>query len=155
MINFLPIFVLAAAFIVVFMFLKARKPDNAAYKSAVGLALLAAFLLFWVNGAVGIIGDEHNDANLMYGGVLAVGLIGAIIARFEPRGMARAMFATALAQALVAVIALGAGWGSRGPIWPRDVLGATGIFVMLWLGSAWLFRRAAPEVTPVGAGAEG
>ncbi|MFH1689755.1 MAG: hypothetical protein ABIE42_05890 [Candidatus Eisenbacteria bacterium] len=139
----------------VFLFLKARKPDNTAYKSAVGLALLAAFLLFWVNGAVGIIGDEDNDANLMYGGVLAVGLIGAIIARFEPHGMVRAMFATALAQAVVAVIALVAGWGSAAPIWPRDILGATGIFVTLWLGSTWLFRRAARKVTSEGAEAEG
>jgi hypothetical protein len=35
----------------------------------------------------------------------------AIIVRFQPRGMARALFATALAQALVAVIALIAGLG--------------------------------------------
>jgi hypothetical protein len=45
----------------------------------------------------------------MYIGVLAVGIIGAIVARFRPHGMARALFATALAQALVAVIALLAG----------------------------------------------
>jgi hypothetical protein len=43
--------------------------------------------------------------------VLAVGLIGAIIACFRPHGMARALFATALAQALVAVIALIFGLG--------------------------------------------
>jgi len=42
---------------------------------------------------------------LMYIGVLAVGIIGALIARFQPHGMARALFATALAQMLVAVIA--------------------------------------------------
>ena len=48
----------------------------------------------------------------MYGGVLAVGIVGAIIARFQPDGMARALVATALAQMVVAVIALIAGWGS-------------------------------------------
>ena len=42
----------------------------------------------------------------MYFGVLAVGMAGALIARLRPRGMARALFATALAQALVAAIAL-------------------------------------------------
>ena len=145
MIKFLPLVALAAAFIVVFMVLKARKPDNTAYKSAVGLALAAAFLLFWVNGAVGIIGDARNDANLMYGGVLAVGIIGAIIARFQPHGMARALFATALAQALVAVIALIAGLGSTAPIWPWDILILTGFFAALWVGSALLFRKAARE----------
>ncbi len=152
--NFLPLIVLAAVSVLVFMFLKAKRPDNTAYRTAVGLALLAALLLFWVNGAVGIIGSENNDANLMYAGVLAIGLIGAFIARFEPQGMARAMLATAVAQALVAVIALVAGWGTSGSIWPRDVIGATVIFVMLWLGSAWLFRRAALDVSPAGAEAE-
>jgi len=134
--------------------LAARKTGNIAYKIAVGIAILAAFLLFWINGAVGIIGNEDNDANLMYHGVVLIGLIGAFVARFEPRGMARAMFATAIAQALVAVIALVAGWGSSGPIWPRGVLGMTAIFVTLWLGSAWLFRRAASEVSPAGTSAE-
>ncbi len=146
----LPLFVLAALLISVFMFLKAKKPDNTAYKTAVALALLGTLLLFWVNGAVGIIGSESNDANMMYAGVLAIGLIGTIFARFEPLGMARAMLATALAQALAAIIALVAGWGMSGPIWPRDVLGATVIFVTLWLGSAWLFRRAAVQGVATG-----
>ncbi len=123
--------------------LVARKTGNTAYRSAVGVALGAAFLLVWVNSAVGVIGTEHDDANLMYGGVLAVGIIGAIIARFQPRGMARALFATALAQALVAVIALIAGLGSTGPTWPADILILTGFFTALWLISAWLFRKAA------------
>ncbi len=125
--------------------LAARKTGNTAYRSAVGVALAAAFILVWVNGAVGIIGTEHDDANLMYGGVLAVGIIGAIIARFRPHGMARALFATALAQVLVAVIALIAGFGSTGPTWPLDILVSTGFFAALWLLSAWLFRKAARE----------
>ena len=120
-----------------------RKADNAAYRFAVGVALAAAFILIWVNGAVGIIGDESNDANMMFFGVLAVGIIGAIIARFEPAGMVRAMYATALAQAGVAAIALIAGLGSSAPIWPKDILVMTGLFVALWLLSAWLFRKAA------------
>jgi hypothetical protein len=49
-------------------------------------------------------------------------VFGAIIARFQPHGMVRALYATALAQAAVAVIALIAGWGSTGPIWPKDIL---------------------------------
>jgi len=123
--------------------LAVRKTGDTAYRAAVGVALAAAFILVWVNGAVGIIGTESDDANLMYGGVLAVGIIGAIIARFQPHGMARALFATALAQALVAVIALLAGLGSTGPIWPLDILALTGFFVALFVGSALLFRKAA------------
>jgi hypothetical protein len=135
--------------------LAVRKTDNIAYRAAVGVALAAAFMLIWVSGAVGIIGSEDEPANLMYGGVLAVGIIGAISARFQPQAMARAMFATAVAQALVAAIALAAGWGSTGPIWPLDILGATGFFVALWLISAWLFRKAAQEQSPAGAGPAG
>ena len=128
-----------------------RKTDNRAYRFAVGVALAAAFILTWVNGAVGIIGDESDDANMMYFGVLTVGIIGAIIARFQPHGMVRALYATALAQAAVAVIAVTAGLGSTAPIWPKDILILTGFFVALWLLSAWLFRNAAREQLSPGA----
>ena len=123
--------------------LAVRKSDRHAYRMATVVAVAAAFLLVWVNGAVGLIGSEDNDANLIYGGVLAIGLIGAFVARFRSAGMARAMFATALAQGLVAVIALIAGWGGTAPNWPWDMLGATGIFTALWLGAAVLYRHAA------------
>ncbi|MCG8607827.1 hypothetical protein MJD09_22935 [bacterium] len=122
--------------------LAARMTGNTAYRSAVGVALAAAFILVWVNGAVGIIGPEDNDANLMYGGVLTVGIIGAIIARFQPHGMARALFATALAQALVAVIALIAGLGSPGN-GSLEIVALNGFFVALFVGSALLFQKAA------------
>lgn len=112
-----------------------RRSASMAYRAAAGLALLAALVLTWVNGAVGIIGDENDAANLLFAGVLAIGLLGALIARFRPHGMARAMLATAAAQALVGVTALLAGWG--------DIAILTAGFVALWLGSAWLFRRAA------------
>ena len=128
--------------------LLARKTGSTAYRAAVGVALAGAFILVWMNAAVGIIGTERDDANLMFGGVLAVGIIGAIVARFQPGGMARALLATALAQVLVAVIALIGGLGSAGPIWPRDILVLTGFFAALWLISAWLFRKAAWEQTP-------
>ena len=125
--------------------LAARSWGAPAYRAAVGVALAAAFILVWVNSAVGVIGTEGDDANLMYGGVLAVGIIGAVIARFEPGGMARALFATALAQTLVAVIALIGGLGSTGSTWPSDILMLTAFFAALWLMSAWLFRNAAQE----------
>jgi hypothetical protein len=130
--------------------LTVRMTGNTAYRAAVTVALAAAFILSWMNLAVGIIGTEDNPANLMYGGVLAVGIIGAVIARFQPDGMARALFATALAQALVAAIALIAGMQS--PVSPAaEILGLNGFFAALWLISAWLFRKAAREQAPAGA----
>jgi CHASE2 domain-containing sensor protein len=91
----------------------------------------------------------------MYVGVLAVGIIGTIIARFRPHGMARALFATALAQALVAVTALIFGLGSGSPPGVLGILILNGFFVALFLGSACLFRNAAQRQTPAGAAQEG
>ncbi len=138
-------FALAAALLVgvgVSYELAVRTTGDTAYRAAVGVALAAALLLVWVNGAVGIIGSEDNDANLMYGGVLVVGALGAVIARFKPGGMARALFATALAQTLVAVIALVGRMGSpyTGPL---EIVTINGFFVALFVGSAVLFSKAA------------
>ena len=100
-------------------------------------------ILLWLSAGVGIIGRDGDPANLLYVGVLATGLLGALIARFRPAGMARALQATAVAQVLVAVIALAAGFGSAVPRWWLDILGLTAFFVLLWLLSARLFRKAA------------
>ena len=116
--------------------------NSTAYRAASGVALAAAFILVWLSLGVGIIGKDGDPANLMYFGVLAVGSIGATIARLQPRGMARALFATALAQVLVTAIALIAGLGLP---WsgPAEILVLNGFFIALFVGSAWLFRRAA------------
>ena len=53
--------------------------SHTAYRVAVGLALTAAFLIVWLNAAAGLIGIKDDDpANLLYVGVLAIGLIGAM-----------------------------------------------------------------------------
>jgi hypothetical protein len=131
--------------------LATRMTGNTAYRAAVGVAVVAAFILIWMNLAVGIIGSEDNPANLMYAGVLAVAILGGLIVRFRPRGMARVLAATALAQALVGVIALMAGLGSTGANWPQVIVVLTGFFSALWLISAWLFRKAARERTSAAA----
>ncbi len=82
----------------------------------------------------------------MFVGVLAVGAIGAAAARFRASGMARALIATALAQSLVAVIALIAGLGPAGDT--GEILAANAFFAAVWLASAWLFWRAADEQEP-------
>ena len=122
--------------------LVSRRGGNIAYRIAVAIACVTGLLLTWVNAAVGIIGDEET-ANAMYILVLSLGIFGAVHARFQPRGMSRALFATAVAQALVPMIAM---------IWvPEErfspgylpVIGLNGVFVAAWLASALLFRQAA------------
>lgn len=138
-------FALAGALLVgvnVLYELASRLTGDTVYRAAVGVALAAALLLVWVNGAVGIIGSENNEANLMYGGVLAVGIVGAILSRFRPHGMARAMYAAAVTQALVAAIALigGLGGPESGPV---EIVALNGFFIALFAGSASLFQKAA------------
>ena len=115
--------------------LAAGRVHSRAYQVAIGIALAAALLLVWVNLAVGMIGNEENPANLMYLGVLGVGFLGSLIARFRPRGMSHALFATGLAHATVAAVAL-VGRMNGAPV--LDF-----VFVLAWIGSASLFQRAA------------
>jgi hypothetical protein len=120
----------------------ARRRLDASYRCGAGVALAAAVLLVWLSLGVGIIGKDGDPANLMYFGVLAVGVVGAVAARFRPHGMSRALLATAVAQAIVAGIAVGAGLGLP---WsgPAEILILNAFFVAAFAGSAWLFRRAA------------
>lgn len=122
-----------------------RKSGEIAYRFAVGFALFAGLFLIWSNGAVGIIGSENNDINLLYFLVIFVGIIGAFIARFRSNGMSLTMFAMAIAQALVAVIALFTGMQHLPYSSVYEILAVNGFFIMLFVVSAMLFRYAAEE----------
>lgn len=123
--------------------LAARLMPNRAYRAATAIALVAAFLLVWINLAVGVIGSEQNPANAMYAAVLAVGAIVAIVMRFAPQGMALAMIGTAIAQVAVAVIAIVLEFGRATAGWPLDIALLTTFFTVLWVGAALLYRSAA------------
>jgi len=120
-----------------------RKLGTPAYRAAVGVALVTVFMLLWGNFVQGA--DDVNPAAFAYFVTPMVGIIGAVIVRFQPNGMARALFVTALVQALVLVIAL----ISRNPQvtpWTAAVLrgvGGNAFDVVLFVASALLFRKAA------------
>jgi hypothetical protein len=124
--------------------LAARK-GNAAFSMAAGLALCAALLSAWIPGAVGIIGSETDDTNILYPAVVLVALLGSLASQFRPSGMALAMAAAALAELLVPIAA----WllwpelraAILRPEFPLMALVLTG----LWAASAWLFRKAAQQ----------
>ncbi|WP_088309473.1 hypothetical protein [Novosphingobium sp. B 225] len=101
---------------------------------AAGLGLLGAFLVVWINLAVGIIGAEDNRANLVFFPVLLLGAGGAIWARFQPRGMAKVMTVAATYQVLLAAGLAGAGLPGAAML----TLGIGG----LWGLSALLYHRA-------------
>lgn len=118
------------------------RTGSIAYRVAAGVALASALFLVWANLAVGLIGSENEPVNLLYFGVLAVGIVGAVAARFRPDGMARALLAMALAQALVAVIALVGRMDEYPGSSVAEILLVNGFFIALFALSAWLFRRA-------------
>jgi len=116
---------------------------NGTYRIAFDVGLLGVFLLGWVSGAVGIIGSENQPVNLMYWAVPAVLIIGSLISRFKPRGMAYTLFTAAIVQVLIPVVALTispeVSWGNAGVV---GVFVFNSIFALLFFGSALLFRRA-------------
>jgi hypothetical protein len=127
--------------------LVAKLGNNATYRLAVGIAVMAGLLLIWINLAVGFIGSENNPANLLFGGVLAVAFLGAVVARFRPQGMAYAMFAAALVQFVVPFIAA-AIWKPEVNLGMVQVLVLNTIFAGIWATSGWLFRRASGTNAP-------
>lgn len=121
-----------------------RNMDTIAYRAAAGIALVAAFVLVWMNFVQAA--DDVNPAAMRYLAVPLVGIIGAIMARFQPNGMARALFATALAQ--MVVLAIGLITRNQVTPWSAPVLrgfALNAIFAVLFFGSAMLFRTADRE----------
>lgn len=119
--------------------------DAIAYRAAVGIAFVAAFFLMWGNF---VQMADVDTAAAMHFGVPIVGMIGAAVARLRPKGMARALFVTALAQILVLAARLimliaqnpqVASWTP--PEWRG--FGGNAFFAMLFVASALLFRKAA------------
>ncbi len=117
----------------------ARTMNTWAYKAAVALALVAGFILGW--STMVHMSETENPLNLVYFGVLAVGAIGAALARLEARGMAKALFAMAAALSAAFVITQTLNSDTpAGPVWNIGVM--HGGFVLLFTTAGLLFRRA-------------
>lgn len=117
----------------------ARKMGAWEYKAGVGLALVAGFVMGWATMVH--MSESENLAHLAYFGVLAVGGVGAWLARLEARGMARALFAMAAALAVVWVIPLMLSSSEPSGL-VRNMVVRHGVFVALFTASGLLFRRA-------------
>jgi hypothetical protein len=111
------------------------------YRLAASLAIVSSVMLVWLSLGVGIIGKDGDPANRMYLGVLAVGLVGTVLARGRSSGMALTMYAMAGAQGIVTTVALATGLGRP---WsePPEILALNAIFIALFVSAGWLFGRA-------------
>ena len=114
----------------------ARKMGAWSYKAGVGLALVAGLALGW-STMVQVADSEHPE-NLVYHSVLVVGIVGALLARLEARGLARTLFAMAATLALIALI-LPSGVA---PYLARNMAIGHGVFAALFTASGLLFRHA-------------
>lgn len=122
-----------------------RASGNVSYRVGAAIALATAFLLAWINLAVGIIGNENNPFNLMFFGVIAAALIGSIVARFKADGMARAMTVAGVLQAVIGAPVFVLDLGRGEPPGAFRLLLLIEFFAASWLLSAWCFRRAARD----------
>lgn len=114
-----------------------RASDSLTFRLGAAVAIGTAFVLGVGNLAVGLIGSEDNPANDRVWAVLAVGVVGALIARFRPRGLSLVMLAVAAGQVGLALYA---------DATAQDLpLRITVVFVTGWLIAAALFDRAARE----------
>ena len=116
--------------------LAAWMSGSTAYRAGFGIAIATAFLTVWVNLAVGMFGSEDNPLNLMFLGVLAVGLLGVTFSRLQPRALAFAAEATAVAQLVAAGVGLVMGY------WETILVAC---FALPWLAAGQLFRAAARQ----------
>jgi hypothetical protein len=115
-----------------------RRSADVNFRLAAALALIATFFLLWGNAAVHLVADRDYPTNML---VLLIPLMGFVLgwrARWQPLRLSRALLAMAAAQAALAVFVLATSNFKHAVV--------LALFVMPWLASAYLFRRAASAV---------
>lgn len=121
----------------------ARLSSNKMYKGAVGITVVAALLLTWMNLAVGIIGNEDNPANAMYFLVIPVGFLGLIASQMKAKGLSVTTFLMSAIVMATPCVALAVNRPSL-----DNLPGIFGVFFIsafyaaLYLGAGLLFRNS-------------
>ncbi len=123
----------------------AARAGGFAYQAGVVTALGTGVLTLWVTGAVGIIGSESNPGNLLYLGVIALAIAGAIIAQGRASRMVWAMGAAAAGTLSVPVLAYNDIASPASDVMAPEVFIATGVFAVGWALSAFFFHKAARQ----------
>lgn len=99
-----------------------------------------ATLLVLGAGALGIIGDGGR-ADMMYLAPIGIVVLGALVFRFRPRGMALSDGAAAVATLVVGLIAIVAGLHDDFD-GARDVVMISAMYAAMFAASGWLFWRS-------------
>ena len=109
------------------------------YKLALAGSLIGVLLLIWLSIGTGIIGADGDKYNMVFALVILIGIVGAIYSRLEANGMAKTLYAMALTQGLIAIIAIVMKCGMPySP--PLELAMLNGFFVVVFTVCAQLFR---------------
>lgn len=119
-----------------------RISDDLSYRLALGTGIGTGFFLIWSNLAVGLIGSEDNVINTAFFGMLVLGFAGALVSRFQAKGMTWVMAGVAVGQISIAAYALATGAQHLPQSSVGEILGVTLFFTVFWVASALLFRQA-------------
>lgn len=114
--------------------LAVRISEDWLYRAGAAVAAVAAFLMVWVQGAVGLVGSEKDPSGLWFLLPLAVGAVGMVVSRGRAQGLGRTLWLMAGAQAVVAAVGYGLARDA-------DVF-LTGLWIAAWAVSALLFGGA-------------
>ncbi len=104
------------------------------YRLAAIMSVIGGFLMVWANLAVGIIGNEDNPQNLMFYGLLLIGVVGALVTKFDARGLAWTMRVMAAAQLGIFLVAAALDWALL-PVF-------TIFYFSLWLVAGEFFKKS-------------
>ena len=124
------------------------KTATASYRLALALTVATALFLVLSVGALGIIGAGGRP-DRVFAAVLAILAAGSLVARLRASGMAVALTATALSQAVVTLVVFLTGQQHTEGASVVDIVGINAMFTALWCAAAWLFRRSADLASPV------
>jgi hypothetical protein len=119
------------------------------FRLAIGIAVGTALFLVLGIGALGVIGTEGDRADMMFLGVLGIGVAGAIVSRLRPEGMVWTMAAMATATMIVGIIAIMLGKHEAEASSVAEILGLTGMYASLFAASAWCSHLAAGRPAPL------
>ena len=120
----------------------------ASYCLAISLTVATALFLVLAIGALGIVGAGGRP-DRVYTAVLAVLVLGSLLARFRARSMTVALAATALTQAVVTLVVFLSGEHLAEGASVVDILGINLMYAALWILAALLFRRSAEQASPL------
>lgn len=114
------------------------------YRAGVAVAVLASFLIVWTT----IVRDDGSGMSFFM--IPMTAMVGGFAARFQAGGMARTMLGVAVVQMLLGLAVATAPVVAQVPGGPLRAMVFTGVFIVLWLAAAALFRGAAKRtILPV------